>query len=238
FGLNDRFFADGTLPHKRFDTLFITPQEMLSWYKGFSSLYVKREISFDKVYYDLSVALGLQPLRNSALEDAKILAAELEKEMNVEVLKKDEKFYIRFIKEGNEHEAAIVAQGINKIAQLIYLINNGSLDENTILFWDEPEVSLNPKYISIVAKFLQTLANAGLQIFVASHDYLLVQELSLLAEYKKEIKNAPDIKFFALYKGEDGSTQVEEGRSMADIQNDAIIQEFIAHDAREKALWK
>ena len=242
FGINTHFVIDGSLPSERFHVLYIPPQEMLSWHKGFSSLYVNREVSFDKTYFDLSVALGLQPLRNSALEKAEELVKQLEQTINVKVSKKDDRFYIRFLKEKTEHEATVVAHGINKIAQLIYLINNGSLTNDTILFWDEPEANLNPKYITLITKFIQTLANAGVQVFVASHDYLLVHELSLLSEYKEEIKmeeqKVANVKFFGLYKGENGDTIIEQGNSMADLQNDAIIREFIAHDNREEALFR
>ncbi len=222
--------------------LFLPVMEMLSWFPGFSSLYNRREIAFDKTYFDLSDALGLPLLKNSALKEAREIISEIEEGLAIEVSKKEGRFYIHFKKTGGEHEATISATGINKIAQLIYLIMNGSLTKDTILFWDEPEANLNPKYITLVAKFLQTLANAGCQIFVASHDYLLVHELSLLSEYREEKElngeTVPDIKFFALYKGEDGSTHVEEGQSMSEIQNDAIGEEYAAHHSREEALWR
>jgi predicted ATPase len=211
--------------------LFVPASEMLSWQKGFQSLYEKREVSFDRTYYDLAVSLGLGILKNSALEEAKKLAKEIREAIKAEVIQRDERFYFKFDDLDAEIEAPIVAQGINKLGQLYYLILNGSLTKDTILFWDEPETGLNPKYIKVVAQFLQTLAKAGVQIFVATHDYLLTHHLSLAAEYREQTQ-APGMKFFALYKGENG-TEIETGATLAEIENDSILEEYAAlHDVQ------
>nr|MCU0346321.1 ATP-binding protein [Saprospiraceae bacterium] len=107
----------------------------------------------------------------------------------------------------------------------------------TILFWDEPEANLNPKYILVVSKFLQTLAKAGCQIFVATHDYLLPYDLSLSKEYQDVEGGAPDMKFFSLYKGENG-TAVEEGATMPDLNHDPIHEGLSQHNNREDVLFR
>jgi len=216
--------------------VFLPLFEMLSWQKGFQSLYAKREVSFDKTYYDLAVALGLGKLKNSALAEAEALAAEIREAIKADVIQRDERFYFKFEDMDEELEAPVVAQGINKLGQLYYLILNGSLTKDTVLFWDEPETGLNPKYIKIVAQFLQTLAKAGVQIFVATHDYLLTHHLSLAAEYREQT-DAPDMKFFALYKGENG-TEVETGSNLTEIQNDAILDEYAAYYDLENEYFK
>lgn len=216
--------------------LYFPSTEMLSWQKGFQSLYAKREVSFDKTYYDLAVALGLGKLKNSALAEAEALAAEIREAIKADVIQRDERFYFKFEDMDEELEAPVVAQGINKLGQLYYLILNGSLTKDTVLFWDEPETGLNPKYIKVVAQFLQTLAKAGVQIFVATHDYLLTHHLSLAAEYREQT-DAPDMKFFALYKGENG-TEVETGSNLTEIQNDAILDEYAAYYDLENEYFK
>ena len=140
-------------------------------------------------------------------------------------LGEDDNFYIIFNKNHRRDKAAIVATGINKLAQLLRLIHNGSLDKNTVLFWDEPTANLNPKYIRTVARFLQALANAGFQIFFSTHDYLLTQLLSLTSEYKSKESDVPNIKFFALYHTDDG-TKIETGNTLADIEHDSIVEEY------------
>jgi predicted ATPase len=203
--------------------LFIPTHEMLSLYRGFVSAYEKRENSFDGTHYELAKALDLLPLKKQALNGSEILLEEFNREIGIEVYKKDGQFYLKF-KDGLEVEAPLAAEGLKKLAQMIYLIQNGSLNKDTILFWDEPETNLNPKYIKIVAQFLQVLAKNGVQIFVATHDYYLSHLLSLNAEYRDQT-DAPPIKFFSLFKGENG-TEIESADTIAWLKNNAIVEEY------------
>ncbi len=147
-------------------------------------------------------------------------------------------FFIRYV--DYDLEACLEADGLNKVAELIYLILNGSLNKNTILFWDEPENSLNPKWVKLLGDFLKVLALEGVQIFVATHDYLLSHHLSLFAEYEKDINKdkeeveVPDMKFFCLAKGKLG-TEILEGKHLGEIPNNPILDEFARHyDLEEK----
>lgn len=218
------------------NSLFIPSNEMLSLYKGFISAYERRENSFDGTHYHLAKALDALPLRGQALEEAKPLLNDLNKEIHAQVFNKNGQFFLILEDENIEIEAPLAAEGLKKLAQIIYLIQNGSLTKDTILFWDEPEVNLNPKYIKIVAKFLQTLAKNGVQIFVATHDYLLAHLLSLDAEYSEETA-APPMKFFSFYKGEDG-TEIEAADTIAGLQHNALLDEYAAYYDLEQALFR
>lgn len=217
-------------------SLYIPISEMLSWGKGFISLYTNNEIGFDKSYYELALALDKPLKRGEAITDVNKLKAGIEEAIGATIQRKEDGgFYLKFKENNAEFEAPLVATGINKLAQLIYLIMNGSLTKDTILFWDEPEAGLNPKYIKPVAQFLLTLANAGCQIFVATHDYLLPYELSLSKEYEGAVKSkVPPMKFFTLMKGDNG-TVVESGETMYDLPYDAIMEGHLQfHEKREQ----
>lgn len=207
---------------------FLPPNEMLSWYRGFVNIFEKFQIDLDRTYRDLALALSGNLLNNSYLEEAKKLTTELEEAIDAKIIKKaDGKFYFQF-KNGNEVSSGTNAQGINKLGQIIYLIQSGAIDKNTILFWDEPEANLNPKYILKVVQFLKVLANAGCQIFVSTHNYLVAYELSLMSEYRDVQKDIPDIKFFGLYKSEAG-TMVKAGKTMIDLDDDPILNAHAKH---------
>ncbi len=209
---------------------FIPTNEILSIYNGFIAAWENRENGFDKTYYDLAKALNALPLkkRNPLMD-------ELEAALSISVVRQGEEFYIKFRKEDDGLKSAMVATGINKLAQLIYLIMNGALTQKTVLFWDEPETNLNPRYTKLVAQFLQTLAKAGMQIFMATHDYLLVHQLSLAAEYRAQT-HAPPMRFFSLYKGKDG-TSVEVADNLTSIENNTILDEFAAFYDLENSLF-
>ncbi len=209
-----------------FKLLFIPTQEMLSLYPGFISAYENRENAYDATYFNLAKALNARPLRGEALKDSEKLLKGFEEEIGISVEEKNDQFYVKFKNEGLEIEAPLVAEGIKKLGQLIYLIRNGSLTKDTILLWDEPEVNLNPKYIRLVADFLMSLAKAGVQIFIATHDYLLAHYLSTKAEYR-DVTDAPPMKFFSFYK-EDRASQVESAETLAEIQNNTLLDEYAA----------
>ena len=217
-------------------SVYLPAHEFLSIYEGFISAYKHRETAFDETYYDLSIALNGLPLRSPRLTEIRKLITPLETAIGGKVTQENGRFYVR-LPEG-KLEAHLVAEGYRKFAGLIYLISNGSLTQNGTLFWDEPEANLNPKLVTVVVDMLRLLAVSGVQVFIATHDYLLSQELSLLAEYPLK-KDSLDIKFFALHRpNKRAGVVVESGETLADIENNPILAEFAAHYDRETQLFQ
>ncbi len=213
-------------------SLYLPPREIFSVYEGLLGLYEKREISFDEPYILLAKALDPPLLKGRRFEETRVLIEPLEQEIGAKVIKENGRFYLR--DDTGKMEAHLVAEGMRKIATLMYLISNGELAQNSVLFWDEPEANLNPKLIVVIAKFLRLLANHGVQIFIASHDFLLTQQLSLWAEYRDTNPGMPETKFFCLSK-EAQNIVVEYGSTLSEIDNNPILEEFAAyHDLEQK----
>ncbi len=221
--------------------IYLPPQEFLSINEGFIAAYNKRELPYDETYYNLSLALNSLPLRGGQLVDVQEAIAFLRQVIAGEQVEKgevvtQENGRFKFSLPEGELDVHLVAEGYRKIATLLYLLQNGSLTKDSILFWDEPEANLNPKLIVKVVKVLQLLASLGMQIFVATHDYLLSHELSLLAEYPT--KGGVDVKFFALHKADrKAGVLVESGQTLAEIDHNLILDEFAAHYDRESSLF-
>lgn len=225
-------------PQINIKPIFIPAKEMLSWYKGLTSLYQKRATSFDRTYFDMAVNLGLEVSKNREAIDLAYLMNAVEKEIDATVeLGEDQNFYIFFNNKKRKQKAKIVSAGINKLAQLLRLIQNGSITKETILIWDEPSANLNPKFTKVAVDFLIALAKAGCQIFVASHDYLFTQRLSLYAEYREIKPDTPDMKFFSLYKGENG-TAIESGATLTDLDHDTILDEHAELNDLESEFYR
>ena len=55
----------------------------------------------------------------------------------------------------------LVAEGMRKFTTLYKLLANGTLTPETTLFWDEPEVNLNPVLLKEMAVILMELAQAA-----------------------------------------------------------------------------
>lgn len=58
----------------------------------------------------------------------------------------------------------LLSDGYRKLSMILYMILSGSLNKNSILFWDEPETNMNPKMIRPIVQAMVALAQMGVQI--------------------------------------------------------------------------
>jgi ABC-type multidrug transport system ATPase subunit len=166
-------------------SIFIPAKEVLSFFKGFRVMYEKKYLEFDKCYYNLCKALE-EPLSKSTSSNKNTIKS-LEKILNGKIKIIDGVFCLE-TKDGKTYEINLVAEGLRKIGLLSYLLNNESLDENSILFWDEPESNMNPKLIQDIVKYLVTLSNNGMQIFITTHSPYIIESFNNHLK-KDKIKN-------------------------------------------------
>jgi len=213
--------------------LFLPTRETVAMFEGFIAAYERSELAFDETYYDLCVAMAANPAKGPTAEVWKSLYAELEQSLGGKVHLMGGRFYV--YSDSGLIEAHMLAEGLRKLACLFRLLQNLSLVKNGFLFWDEPEANLNPKLVTIVVRMLLQLASAGVQIFLASHDYLLTNELALTVEnpdiYK--IKPQPKVRFFCASKQDDGGISFETTDDLSSLNTNPILQEYAAHYDRE-----
>ncbi|MDI1478653.1 AAA family ATPase [Polyangium sp. y55x31] len=208
--------------------LFIPPREVLSIFPGFASAWLKRESAFDRTYFDLCVALDLKPLRKGG---PKALLDPIERELGGNVVMKDGRFYLAY--PGGDMEMPMVAEGDRKLAMIAWLLMNGSLSENAYLLWDEPEANLNPKRARLTSDTAAALAHAGVQVFLATHDYALTSELALKVDTGS--LRASEAAFHAFRRVAEGpSVVVERGERLAELSNNAILDALASLHAREQ----
>ena len=154
--------------------IYFPPREILSIFDGFLSTYAKREIPYDATYYFLALALDASKSKGRTLQNIKTLQSLLEQELtevfgqSTKVVKEGNQF---FLQQGSttttkaKIEISLAAEGMRKIATLLYLVDNGAFTSQSVLFWDEPEANLNPILIKVIARLLYKLAEGGVQIF-------------------------------------------------------------------------
>jgi energy-coupling factor transporter ATP-binding protein EcfA2 len=212
-------------------SIFLPPREVLTLFPGFVSAYTKRELEFDRTYYDLCIALDAKPLRGARDAKRQALLAPIEQALGGRVVLENGRFYVDL--PDGKMEAHLVAEGLRKLAMLAYLIVNGSLMNNAFLFWDEPEANMNPKLSQSLKDGVIGLAAEGVQAFLATHDYVLTSDLSLAVETSQVRREGTA--FFALGRraGQDG-VAVERGQVLADLQDNPILDAFSALHARER----
>lgn len=217
--------------------LFLPSREVLSLYEGFIAAYTNRELSIDETYFDACVALSASLLRGPKAEAAKPLVESVESLLGGKVELIGEQFYVIFKEApGTRLEAHLVAEGLRKIASLVRLLQNGSIAPGGLLVWDEPEANLNPRLVAALVPILEALAKAGVQIVLATHDYILTQRLSMISE--AESKDRPPVKLFLLSRPAPGApVTIDSASNLVDLPRTPMEEEFLRlYDDEVKAL--
>lgn len=217
--------------------VFLPTREVLALFEGFVALYEARELAFDETYYDTCKLLALPALRGPRAQSAAKLMSHLEESLGGGVSDDNGRFYVTRTEGGvkGNLEANLLSEGLRKVATLVRLIANGSLSNKSVLFWDEPEANMNPRLVRDMVRFLQSIAAQGVQVFVATHDTLLCQRLSMPGEFDR--KNKVPTRFFALFRDSQDRVQAEVADTLDAIEHNSILEEFIAFRAEQDELF-
>jgi energy-coupling factor transporter ATP-binding protein EcfA2 len=200
--------------------IFLPSREALAMYEGFIAAYQARELSFDETYFDLAVALSAAAVRGSKPPVIGKVLKELEQAVGGKVILKGDRFYVGSL------EAHLLSEGMRKLASVVRLLANNELRETGVLFWDEPEANLNPQLAVVVANVLAKLAAEGIQVFVATHDYLVSESLGLLARRS----DTPNMRFFSFVRAEgEDAVRVQQADDLDDLSQNLIREELLRH---------
>lgn len=218
----------------KFDVIYIPTKEMISTTEHFASLYEDYHIDFEEMYYDLAKLLDRPLSKGPNTNEQNEVLKSFEEIMKGQIIQRDKKFYLKVKGEG-EFEMGVLSDGYRKLSMIVYLILSGSLNKNTVLFWDEPETNMNPRMIRPIVQAMTVLAKMGVQIFITTHDYFVQQEFNMLTVYPELNQEQLDIRFMSLFRDEKtNEIKYEMEKTASDLKNNAIMQEFDAMYDREQ----
>lgn len=200
-------------------SIFIPAKEILANAWNLDAAVKMGNVEFDDTYLDIIAAAKVDISRGMDTAARKKYLDVLQKISSGKVALHEDRFYL---KPGNQAklEFNLVAEGLRKIALLWQLIKNGTLERGSVLFWDEPEANINPKYIPVLAELLIMLEKEGVQIFVSTHDYFL----SKYIEVKRESET--NVQYISLYKDKNGVIQKEIADEFELLENNEIMGTF------------
>jgi AAA15 family ATPase/GTPase len=207
------------------EPIYIPTKEVLSFMKGFNSLYEKFGLSFDRTYKDIILFLELPEIRPDALaERSKWAMTEIVKVCGGRFV-----FYgggkVTFKTEDAEYSVNVMAEGFRKAGVLSRLLETGAIQPGSSgpLFWDEPESNMNPKLLRLFVEILLELSRNGQQIIIATHDYVLLKWLDLLLNKGK----GDQISFHSLYRDKDSEAiRIQTTGAFSLIDKNAISNAF------------
>lgn len=209
----EKAFKDGS-------SIYIPAKEILSNSYNLTAAVEKNNVKFDDTYVDIinSAKVDISVGRNAAERDRRLKRIEEIIDGTVTYDTKKDEFYLK--KGQSKQEFNLVAEGIRKMALLWQLVKNGTLEKGSVFFWDEPEANINPAYLNIIVELLLDLSRSGVQVFLATHDYIL-------AKYFEVRKNKEDHVLFHSFKRDDqGIVEYSQGYTFGELENNLIIESF------------
>jgi AAA15 family ATPase/GTPase len=204
---------------QKIQSVFIPVTEMLQHSKGFLALERERKIPFDKTQIDILSKAELGET-NKITPNASELPNKIKNIIGGEVEYKNDTFSV--VKaDGKRVLFSLEASGFQKFGLLWKLLRNGLLESGSILFWDEPEASINPELIPTLVDILLELQKGGVQIFIATHSY----DVARWFELNKKAENS--LRYFNLRKTDSGIA--------ADVADDYVsLSNNVIEDAGNK----
>ncbi len=199
--------------------IYIPAKDMLTHSRGLVQMSKKYryDMPFDESMLNIIDRALLWKL-DEIPDIAKNIIPVLEKIMEGKIVIENDTFYVEKT-DGQKIEFSSEAEGIKKIGLLWQLLMNESITKDTILLWDEPEANINPKLVPDFVDILLELSKQGVQIFIATHDYIFAKYF----EVKR--KEASDVIFHSLYKTDKG-VKCETNVNFRDLENNLIISSF------------
>lgn len=201
---------------------YIHANNIMAQAPGFLSLYSQREIEFEESYRDLLDRVYRPPLRKQNPVLMPIRTA-LTRALGGQPVIHGESFFLSG--PNGEQEFHLLADGLKPLALLLLLLQNGTITTNSILMWDEPATSLNPKLMPLVANTLANLAKQGTQIFCSTHSLFLLRELELTAQPEYSC-------FISLSRNQDGTLQAHQAATPSDLPAITALNEELLQSDR------
>ena len=177
--------------------IFIPAIDMMGHTRGFLAAANQIVLDFDLTCTDIVALLGLER-RNG--DRKPIILREISELLGGDLAYDEGSSRFYLVTAQGRIPMPLVAEGLRKIATLARLAQNGWLTPGTTLFWDEPEVNLNPVLMDEVVGAILHLSRQGVQVFLTTHSYVILKELDLQA------KETDSLRYFGLQRDADGIT--------------------------------
>lgn len=226
---------------KEYDSSLIDKKsKTVTFQKSFSEvIYVDVPTVFDN-YRILTNKTPLNELRRILVKNDSIpgnnpIAAIIEETLKGKISRKEDVFSRIFMytaKNGQSIPLSQAASGLKCFAVLERLFANGSLNEDSLLIVDEPEVHLHPKWIVEYARVLVLIQKyLHTTVLIASHNPDMISAIKYISEKEKVadsltfyIAKEIDSEGFGKYKFKNLGTDIEEIFSSFNIALDRINQ--------------
>ncbi|MDR1961517.1 MAG: AAA family ATPase [Gracilibacteraceae bacterium] len=202
--------------------IYIPEKDILEHAKGLLTFTEQKDTDFGRIYRDVLItAQDVNTKKQSEMQEA--ISSNIAKTIGGKVeWTPSEGRYYTVRSDGARIPFANEASGFKKLGYLELLVRTGHLESGSVLFWDEPENSLNPELVPVLVDILLELSRNGVQIFLATHSDFLCKWFEL----KTGDGHNADIEFFSLYK-ENGTIRFKSSQSYTMLEHNSIIDQSV-----------
>lgn len=209
--------------------VFIPAIEMMAHARNMNGL-LRDYADFDRTCFDFLSLVTAQQNRNgfdSLSAEAAFAEVDALKKLvpgEVEWDESEQRFYLNDY--ARRLPFSLVAEGYRKVSSLHRLIQLHWLPPGSVLFWDEPEVNLNPKWMDEVVEVLIALTQRGVQVFLATHSYVILKEIDLVMRSRRlQTGDTTEARFFGLKK-ERGVSKAVWSKDFASLEPNPILDQY------------
>lgn len=194
--------------------IYIPEKDILSHSKGLLALNNKRSIPFDKTYIDLLASAELGRIREIPTYMIELMK-KLADISGGEVVYQSDQFFMKK-SDGTLLPFSYEASGLKRFGLLWQLIQNGQIQSGSVLFWDEPDNSLNPMLMSKLAEILMELSRHQIQILIATHNETLARCMAL------HCKDGDSLMFHVMYRDEKHQIRVRSATEFEQLEPNSL----------------
>jgi predicted ATP-dependent endonuclease of OLD family len=206
---------------------YIPEKDILEHAKGLLTFIEQKETGFNRIYKNVLIAAMDIPTREQT-ETQKSVGQKISNITNGNVLwEQSEGTFYSIKTDGTKIPFANEASGYKKLGYLGLLVASGQLNHGSVLFWDEPENSLNPELMPKLVEILLELSRSGVQIFLATHSEFLANEFFVSSN------DDDSLKYFSLYKDESGSIKADTDRRFDLLNPNRLTETSVDQYKRE-----
>ncbi|MDH8701939.1 AAA15 family ATPase/GTPase [Dysgonomonadaceae bacterium PH5-43] len=196
--------------------IFIPVNDMLS-HPELYPMAQQYRLSYNNSEIDI-IGNAILPITNEITPNATKILDIIKSIIGGEVIYEKDTFYIAK-SDGAKIPFVLEASGFRKFGLLWKLLRNGLLESESVLFWDEPENSLNPELIPVLVDILLELSRNGVQIFIATHSEMLASYFSVNQQ------KGDNVMFYSLYKNEQEEVKIDSNDRFDLLKQNKLTEE-------------
>lgn len=168
-------------PESPISSLFFPPKEVLTTRDAIIEIDERlKVVGFDATYVDLARALR-SPVGHVDISDAMQTILDGLNGIFQGARVEEEDGTLIYYEGREKYSIGQAPEGVKKVKALTRLIRSQHVTEGSVLFFDEPGANLHPQAILDFVHMLFQLSEAGVQIFLATHSYVVLKAFELLA---------------------------------------------------------